>query len=79
MEWAAVMPDAVLAGLPPWVQRQHSWAGLAVGWVHKAVSLLTVLPYGRGRILITTFKLNEATLAADAVAQALFAGMVNLL
>lgn len=79
MEWGAIMPDVVLAGLPPWVQRHHSWAGLAVGWVHKPVSLLTAVPYGRGRILITTFKLNAATLASDAVAQALFAGMVNLL
>jgi hypothetical protein len=79
MEWAAIMPNAVLSGLPPWMLRQHSWAGLAVGWIHKVVSLLTVLPYGRGRILITTFKLNETTLAVDAVAQALFAGLTNLL
>lgn len=79
MAWAAIMPDAVINGLPPWVQRDHSWGGLATGWVHKAVSLLTVLPYGRGRILITTFKLNPDTLIHDAMAQALFAGMVNML
>ncbi len=79
MEWAPIMPDAVHAGLPQWVQRHHSWAGLAVGWVHKAVSLLSVLPHGRGRILITTFRLNEATLATDAVGQALFAAMLNML
>jgi glycosyl hydrolase family 2 len=79
MEWAKLMPDAVLAGLPSWVQRSHSWAGLAVGWLHKSVSLLTVMPYGRGRILITTFKLNTTTLATDAIAQAFFAGMLILL
>jgi hypothetical protein len=79
MEWAKLMPDAVLAGLPSWVQRSHSWAGLAVGWLHKSVSLLTVMPYGRGRILITTFKLTATTLATDAIAQAFFAGMLNLL
>ncbi|MGZ9220537.1 MAG: glycoside hydrolase family 2 protein [Anaerolineales bacterium] len=79
MEYAAIMPDAVLAGLPSWVQREHSWSGLTVGWVHKSVSLLTVMPYGRGRILITTFKLNATTLATDAIAQVLFAGMLNLL
>jgi len=78
MEWADLMPDAVLAGLPAWVQRDHSWAGLAVGWLHKSVSLLTVMPYGRGQILVTTFKLNATTLASDALAQALFAGMLNL-
>ena len=79
MEWANLMPDAVLAGLPSWVQRSHSWAGLAVGWLHKSVSLLTVMPYGRGQILITTFKLNANTLARMLIAQALFAGMLNLL
>ncbi|MEP6894708.1 MAG: hypothetical protein ABI986_03780, partial [Chloroflexota bacterium] len=79
MEYAAVMPDAVLAGLPSWVQREHSWAGLIVGWIHKTVSLLTVMPYGKGRILITTFKLNATTLASDAIAQTLFAGILNLL
>ncbi len=79
MEWAPLMPDAVIAGLPSWVLRSHSWAGLAVGWVHQAVSLLLVGPYGRGRLLTTTFKLNAATLATDAVAQALFAGALDLL
>lgn len=79
MEWAKVMPDAVLAGLPSWMLRSHSWAGLAVGWLHKAVSLLAVMPYGRGHILVTTFKLNATSLASDVIAQALFAGMLNLL
>lgn len=79
MDWAAIMPDAVIAGLPSWVLRSHSWAGLAVGWIHKVVSLLALLPYGRGQLLITTFKLNPTTLADDAVAQALFAGIVTML
>jgi hypothetical protein len=78
MEWAAIIPDAVITGLPSWVQRTHSWAGLVVGWLHKSVSLLTVMPYGHGHILITTFKLNVTTLATDTIAQALFAGMLNL-
>jgi hypothetical protein len=69
----------VITGLPSWVLKNHSWAGLAVGWIHKAVSLLAVLPYGRGHILMTTFKLNPTTLAVDAMAQALFAGAVNML
>lgn len=79
MEWAANMPDAVLAGLPAWVPHSHRWAGWVVGWVHKSVSLLRVAPYGRGHIIVTTFKLNTATLATDAIAPALFAGMLNLL
>jgi hypothetical protein len=79
MEYAAVMPDAVIAGLPIWVQREHSWAGLTVGWIHKSVSLLSALPYGRGQIVITTFKLNATTLSIDVIAQAIFDGMLKLL
>lgn len=79
MEYALVMPDFVLAGLPSWAYRTHSWAGLALGWIHKPVSLLAAMPYGRGHMAVTTFKLNAATLATDAVAQALFAGALELL
>jgi hypothetical protein len=79
MEYAPVMPDYVLAGLPAWAYRTHSWAGLALGWIHKPVSLLAEMPYGRGRFAVTTFKLNATTLATDAVAQALFAGALELL
>lgn len=80
MPWSQIMPNAVIARIPGWVAlRDHSWAGLALGWIHNAVSLLTVLPYGRGRIVITTFRLNADSLASDAVGQALFSGILNLL
>jgi hypothetical protein len=79
MEYAAVMPETVIAGLPTWVQREHSWAGLTVGWIHKTVSLLSLLPYGRGQIVVSTFKLNATTLPTDAIAHALFDGMLRLL
>ena len=78
MEYATIMPDAVLVGLPAWAYRTHSWAGLALGWIHKPVSLLAEMPYGRGHVVISTFKLNAATLATNAVAQALLAGIVEL-
>jgi hypothetical protein len=79
MEYAPVMPDSILVGLPSWAYRTHSWAGLALGWIHKPVSLLAEMPYGRGHIVITTFKLNAATLVDDAVAQAIWQGAVELL
>jgi glycosyl hydrolase family 2 len=79
MESAAVMPDAVITGLPTWAQLDHSWAGLTVGWVHKTVSLLSALPYGRGQFVVSTFKLDATTLANDVIAQALFDGMLTLL
>lgn len=79
MEYAAIMPDAVIAGLPAWVYRSRSWAGLALGWIHKPVSLLAHAPYGSGEIVVTTFKLTAEQLRANAIAQALFAGCVTLL
>lgn len=79
MEYADVMPDAVLAGLPAWAARSHDWAGLALGWIHKPVSLLTLLPYGNGQLAITTFKLNAKTLKDNVIAQALLDGMIQLL
>jgi hypothetical protein len=78
MEYAEIMPDAVLAGLGGWIYREHSWAGLALGWVHKPVSLLASVPYGRGVVTITTFKLSPDSLSRNMVAQSLFAGLVEL-
>ncbi len=79
MEYEPVMPDWILVGLPPWAFATHCWAGLALGWIHRPVALWAEMPYGRGRMAITTFKLNPQTLADDAVAQALFAGSIELL
>jgi hypothetical protein len=79
MEWSNIIPESVIAGLPPWVQREHSWANLAVGWVHKTASLLTVMPYGKGQIAVTTFRLGGESLATDAMARALLSGIVELL
>ncbi|RIK33549.1 MAG: glycoside hydrolase family 2 [Chloroflexi bacterium] len=78
MEYAEIMPDAVLAGIPVWQYRDHSWAGLALGWIHKPVSLLAKLPYGRGSLTITTFTLTADLLARNTIAQALMGGLVSL-
>jgi hypothetical protein len=78
MEYADLSADAVLVGLPAWAMRNHSWAGLALGWVHKPVSLLAEMPYGRGHLTVTTFKLNAETLADNVLAQAIFAGCTAL-
>ncbi len=78
MEYADIMPDAVLVGLPMWALRERSWANLALGWIHNVVSLLAVLPHGRGAVVASTFNLTTEALTENAVAQALFAGMVEL-
>ncbi|MBX3012729.1 MAG: hypothetical protein KF832_14530 [Caldilineaceae bacterium] len=78
MESAPIMPDAVITGVPAWAYGDRSWAGLALGWIHKPVSLLYKAPYGDGTITVTTFTLTATTLRTDAVAQALFQGIVTL-
>lgn len=78
MEYAALMPDAVILGIPTWAYGDRSWAGLALGWIHKPVSLLTKAPYGAGAITATTFNLTTETLTTNLVAQALLQGIVAL-
>ena len=78
MEYAEIMPDAVLVGLPAWTMRTHCWAWLALGWIHKPVALLADLPYGHGNVVVSTFNLTPKTLADNAVAQSLLAGMIEM-
>jgi hypothetical protein len=78
MEYAEIMPDAVLAGTPAWVSDGHVWAALALGWIHKVVSLLTSMPYGRGKLTVTTFKFPTEVLGRSATAQNLLAGLLEL-
>jgi hypothetical protein len=78
MEYADIMADAVIAGIPAWAYREHSWAGLALGWIQKPVSLLAKTAYGRGAITTTTFNLTPSLLANNAVAQALMGGLLAL-
>lgn len=78
MEYAEIMPDAVLVGVPSWGAEAHIWAGLALGWIHKAVSLLTNIPYGRGKLTVTSFKFPAGALERSAAAQNLLAGVIAL-
>ncbi|MDQ3250205.1 MAG: glycoside hydrolase family 2, partial [Chloroflexota bacterium] len=78
MEYADIMPDAVIVGLPAWLTREQSWAGLALGWIHKPVSLLAKLPYGNGALTVTTFNLTAALLEQNVIAQGLMSGLVTL-
>src|SRR5690606_8338444 len=79
MSFLPVMPAAVIAGLPHWLLRDQSWAGLAVGWLHHHVSLLAAMREGLGKLVVTTFRLTPQKVQHDAVAQALFAGALALL
>lgn len=78
MPYADMMPDAVIVGAPAWALRRRSWAGLALGWMHKLTSLLIDIPYGRGRLVATTFTLKSPVVAENVLAQNLLAGLITL-
>lgn len=78
MDYAEIMPDAVIAGIPARAFPDVVWAGLALGWIHKPVSLLHKAPYGNGEIVVTTFQLNAETVGNNVVAQTLLAGCIEL-
>lgn len=78
MEYAEIMPDAVISDINAWAYRTHTWAGLALGWLHKPVALINKIYYGRGMITVSTFTLPTTALADHVVARALFGGLVQL-
>lgn len=78
MESAAIRADAVITGMPPWLLLDHSWAGIAIGWIHKTASLLLAHPYGRGHFAVTTLRMDATTLASNAMAQAVFSGILRM-
>jgi hypothetical protein len=73
-----VMPEGTLLGLPvedPAVQDDFL-AGMVSGWVgHPAVHTVR-FRYGKGRVIMTTFKL-EAGLGQDPVATAMFHDLID--
>jgi hypothetical protein len=77
LAYAELMPDAVITGLTIETLRERSWAGLALGWLHKTTALLVDIPYEQGRCVETTFNLTATTLAGNVLAQNLFSAILD--
>jgi hypothetical protein len=73
-----VIPTHVIAGcnLHDFQSRVH--AGLAIGWLHKPVALSVERTYGRGRFVVSTFRLTRDPPGADPTATLLVKGLVEL-
>lgn len=70
LPYASVMPRGTIVGLPvedPAVQ-PDLLAGMVSGWVGNPAVHTVQFRYGRGRVVMTTFKLEEASRDAVAVA-----------
>jgi hypothetical protein len=62
LEFGEVMPERTIAGLPFASASIHDdlVAGRVVGWVHHPTAHTVHFRYGRGRVVMTTFRLRDA-------------------
>jgi hypothetical protein len=74
--FARVMPELVLTGFPERDYPCDVLAGMFVGWIHKPAVAAGVRRLGRGKALVTTFRL-AGNLDSDPVATHLFAHLVR--
>ena len=74
-----VVPRALISGsIRPWEFDGRVHGGLVVGWVHKPAATIIEKPHGRGRLVATTFRLEEDGPGADPTATVLFDGLLRL-
>jgi hypothetical protein len=73
-----VLPTAVISGcnLLDFQARVH--AGMVVGWIHKPVGLAVERGYGRGRLVVSTFRLFRDEPGADPTATELLRCLLAL-
>lgn len=72
-----VIPKLVISGcnLLDFQARVH--AGLVVGWVHKPVALVAERTYGKGRLLVSTFRPLGEEVASDPTATLLLDALIR--
>ncbi|MCA3254605.1 MAG: glycoside hydrolase family 2 [Alphaproteobacteria bacterium] len=77
MSFEKVVPHHVLTGMKPWEFEAHVHAGLVVGWAHKAAALVAERWFGRGKAVLTTFRLTAEPAGSDPVATVLLERLVR--
>ncbi|MDX1616247.1 MAG: glycoside hydrolase family 2 TIM barrel-domain containing protein [Candidatus Promineifilaceae bacterium] len=73
-----VIPDYVLEGFSPAEFEERVYAGIFVGWVNKMAALIGERRYGRGQVVLTTFRLLNDPPGADPIAASLLDGLIEL-
>ena len=73
-----VIPNHVVAGCSTWDFQARVHAGMVIGWVHKPAGLIVERERGRGKMVVTTFRLLEDAPGVDPVATALLDGLLEL-
>lgn len=77
MSFEKVVPRHVMVGMKPWEFEAHVHAGLVVGWAHKAAALLCERWFGRGKAVLTTFRVSTEPTGSDPVATVLLEKLVR--
>jgi hypothetical protein len=73
-----VIPEHVMLGFNAWDFKAHVHSGLFVGWIHQPVALIAEKRYGKGRAVLTTFRLTGDAPGADPMATTLLHTLVEL-
>ena len=73
-----VIPDYVLEGFSPSEFEERVYAGIFVGWVNKMAALIGERRYGRGQVVLTTFRLLNDPPGVDPIATTLLDGLIEL-
>jgi hypothetical protein len=73
-----VIPNHVIAGCSTWDFQARVHSGMVIGWVHKPAGLIVERERGRGKMVVTTFRLLEDAPGADPVATALLDALLEL-
>nr|WP_295661069.1 sugar-binding domain-containing protein [Polymorphobacter sp.] len=76
LSFERVVPHHVLVGMKPWEHEAHVPAGLVVGWGHRASAVIAERWFGRGKAILTTFRVSADAPGADPVATALLHALI---
>ena len=77
LSFEKVAPHHVLVGMKPWEFEAHVPSALVVGWAHKASALICERWFGRGKAVMTTFRVSSDAPGADPVATLLLNNLVR--
>ena len=77
LSFERIVPHMVLVGMKPWEHEAHVPAALVVGWGHKASAIIAERWFGRGKAVLTTFRLSADAPGADPVATMLVHALVE--
>jgi hypothetical protein len=72
-----LIPDYVLTGFRDWEFPALVRSGIVVGWVHKPAALIGERWYGKGKAVITTFRLEPRHLSQDPTASQLLVSLIQ--